>query len=230
MLKSLFLLISSLVLASLLAESFDIRIGSLGGFKLLVLSSFLLFGVWQEAVENFGKKKDGIYRLALLFGLFAAVSTIGDWYLNAPLAYRPLDEGELFRLKFFLERPKRVLLPPDLSWNGMVVLAFAALSFFFNGFILVHSLAADLPLIKSAVRKSPFHLPCALCAVFLACKAGLLFQVNAYEYPQVMKIYMIFMVALIVFKITYLVLLSPYYLYIVLKMKAPFSRRNNGHR
>ena len=71
------------------------EVGSLGCFILLVGFAYPLIGIWEAAMENFGEKKDEVYRLALLFGLFAAVSTTGDWYLNAPFAFRPIDEGEL---------------------------------------------------------------------------------------------------------------------------------------
>lgn len=72
-----------------------------------------------------------------MFGLFTAISVVADWYLNASFFRRPLDEGERYRLEAFLQHPRRVLMPPDLTPDGVLLLLGFAVTYFFLGYLVV---------------------------------------------------------------------------------------------
>lgn len=91
-------------------------------------------------------------RNALFFGLFVEGSSILDWYLNAPLRYKPYTDQEFLIYINFWVLPKRVMSPPEIIDGIMHFLAFA-FGYFFLGIILFRLLKQ---LRKNIMKNPPF--------------------------------------------------------------------------
>ena len=110
------------------------------------MSPALPQGEYMESLNRLNHKS-GKTRLniqAIMFGLFTAISVVADWYLNASFFRRPLDEGERYRLEVFLEQPRRVLIPPDLTADGVLLLLGFAVTYFFLGYLVVKQMVPDI--------------------------------------------------------------------------------------
>ena len=57
----------------------------------------------------------------ILCGIFASATALIDWHWSASLSHRPFSSEERYRYEIFLERPVRVLPPPDSWWERLYV-------------------------------------------------------------------------------------------------------------
>lgn len=123
-----------------------------------------------------------------MFGLFTAISVVADWYLNALFFRRPLDEEEKYRLETFLEHPRRVLMPPDLTPDGILLLLGFAATYFFLGYLVVKQ---AFPEIANCWNKKKLSLADTLSisvTVAMAFRFGPGLFSGLYLLPTVMKL------------------------------------------
>lgn len=126
-------------------------------------------------------------RNALLFGLFVAFSSILDWYLNAPLRYKPYTDQELQLYLNFRVMPERVMAPPESTIDGIIHLLAFAIGYFFLGVILFRLLKT----IKVDPHEpSSVYLKIAkIFALLLGGCAAFVCIYGAYKLPMVMKLF-----------------------------------------
>jgi len=145
-------------------------------------------------------------------GLFVSVTTLFDWYLNTPLDVRPLSADELYRYEMFLERPRRVLAPPDLAYDWWLVVLFAAVLFFLG--YMAAKLAMELYQSRFISINGFFFSTIASAALIMGLCAGSILLMTAFMLPLLWKIYLAMVTAMLTFLGTYLILRSPYQLYL----------------
>jgi len=149
---------------------------------------------------------------SVIAGLFVSATTLFDWYLNAPLNVRPLSADELYRYEMFLDRPRQVIAAPDLANDWWMVVLFAAVLFLL-GYIAV-KLATELYQSRFISINNAFLATIALAALIMGFCAGYLLLMTAYMLPLVWKIYLSMVTAMLTFLGTFLILRSPYQLYL----------------
>ena len=150
-------------------------------------------------------------------GLFTSVTAIIDWYLNAPLRLHPLSVEESYHYEMFLERPRRVLVPPD-SINEWWVVVLAAIAMFFLGYVA--SLAVMKFYQSRFITIQTVYLKIsAVAGVIMGSCGGFLFFSSAFMFPSVWKIYLSILTALLTFLGTYLIFRSPYHIFLLLRQK-----------
>jgi len=123
-----------------------------------------------------------------MFGLVTAISVVVDWYLNASFLRRPLDEGEMYRLETFLEHPRRVLMPPELTPHGILLLLGFAITYYFLGYLIVKQ---AVPEITSRWDNRKITLTDAISlsiTVIMAFRIGPELFSGLYLLPTVMKL------------------------------------------
>lgn len=154
---------------------------------------------------------------AILWGLFTSVSTLLDWYWNAPLHNRPFSVEELYRYEMFLERPKQALAPPNLV-NEWLMVMLAAAALFFLGYI---SMKVTLYICRSIfiTLNSVYLKAITGFGLLMGFCAGYILLISAYMLPLVWSIYMAVATVLLMFIGTYLVLRSLSHLYLWWKQK-----------
>jgi len=152
-------------------------------------------------------------------GLFVSATTLFDWYLNTPLDVRLLSADELYRYEMFLERPRRVIAPPDIANDWWLVVLFAA-ALFFLGYMTA-KLIMDLYQSRLISINNVFLAIIALPALIMGLCAGSVLLMTAYMLPLVWKIYLAMATAMLTFLGTYLILRSPYQCYLWWKQARP---------
>lgn len=140
----------------------------------------------------------------ILCGIFVSATTVVDWYWNASLRYRPFSPEEQYRFEMFLERPVRVLPPPEHAWEIVLCLAI----FFFTGYV---STKMSMDFYQSRHSLSNRYLKSiALVAVTIGLCSGSFLFTNADLLPTVWKIYLSIAWSIVASWGIYLALLLPY--------------------
>jgi hypothetical protein len=150
-------------------------------------------------------------RKALFFGTFAAVTSIIDWYLNAPLRNKPFTEHERFIFEHFLENPKRVILPPDLSPLGVAYFLVFLFGIFFMGSMCYRNIGliiADCRALNS-LYLNLVRIFALLTGTYVSC----VFCYVEHELPPVMKMYCAAAIGMTVYLWMEVILGLPYRLF-----------------
>jgi hypothetical protein len=151
--------------------------------------------------------KDRLNIQAIMFGLFTAISVVADWYLNAFFFRRPLDEGERYRLETFLEHPRRVLLPPDLTPDGILLLLGFAATYFFLGYLVVKQMVPEITSRWGNRKLSLADAVSISITVGMAFRFGPELFSGLYLLPTVMKLICIILCFYLIFQCSSLALI-----------------------
>lgn len=145
--------------------------------------------------------------IEIICGLFVSATTMLDWYWNASLRYRPFSSEERYRCDMFLERPERVLPPPDIWWETVVCLAF----FFFTGYVSA-KVAVDFYHSRHTSFQNRYLKSIALVAAAIGLSSGAFLFLNVHLLPIVCKIYISIGWGIVTFLGAHLSLHLPYQL------------------
>lgn len=154
---------------------------------------------------------------AISCGLFVSFSSLIDWYLNAPLRNQPFTEQERLIYECFLEKPRRIIPPPDLV-NDWWMVVLGAGSIFYLGFISA-KVTMDIYQSRFITIHNYYLKIICLTGLIMAFCAGFIMFIGAYMFPIVWKLYISLATAMLTFLGTYLVLRSPSHLYLCWRNK-----------
>jgi hypothetical protein len=150
-------------------------------------------------------------RKSVSCGIFAVVTSVLDWYLNAAVRNPALTEQEQFIFEHYLEMPHRPLAPPGMSPLGVAYLFGHMGGVFFLGFMIWRSLERARVDFREA--PSPYLKLAQITAHLVGVGAAGLFYSADFMLPAVMRLYFAATLGIVFSAFLELILGLPYHLF-----------------